>query len=454
MQEALHPGDRAMKCDLQIALCDALILAGNPRRMIDKEAPEAWSQAEAMGDRKRALRICISVYWALVLYGQAPAFGTPEAITWVERADPLAEPETTERALIDMVLGTVNILKGNPEGFVQHHYALMLARKLGEKNTFWMTAFTWLTWAQAPQHAQERLNLAEELMAQSREGVDLKNLLYGLLLSYDAFLAMGQRRRAEEAFRELKDLAGRSRQAHFKLTVLTLEAINAYVDGCLEEAAAINDHVSAFGQELDLARFATVNMYVMETRPLLYLGKAENAFEKILPPFMRIFYSAHLGKADEASESLNDMVRRRSHVNLREDESLAWIDTLLLEAAILVRHREAAEFLLRRFAGSPIRTTGIWLSTIIARHLGAAAAMLGRMDEAKAHYLDAIQVATDMRFRPELALTRFQLAELLLDHYPEEREQALEHLDFAIKEFEAMKMQPSLERAQALRESR
>jgi len=141
-------------------------------------------------------------------------------------------------------------------------------------------------------------------------------------------------------------------------------------------------------------------------------------------------------------------------MDLREDESAVWTDTLLLEAAILVGHREAADFLLRRFAGSPVRTTGIFYSTIIARHLGAAAAMLGRMDEAKAHYLNAIQVATDMRFRPELALSRFQLAELLLDHYPEEREQALEHLDFAIKEFEAMKMQPSLEKAQALKESR
>jgi tetratricopeptide (TPR) repeat protein len=167
---------------------------------------------------------------------------------------------------------------------------------------------------------------------------------------------------------------------------------------------------------------------------------------------MRAIYLAHFGKADEALESLNRMVRRRSHMDLREDETWAWIDTLLLEAAILVRHREAADFLLRRFAGSPIRTTGIWLSTIIARHLGAAAAMLGRMDEAKAHYLDAIQVATDMRFRPELALTRFQLAELLLDHYPEEHDQALEHLDFAIKEFEEMKMQPSLEKALALKE--
>lgn len=44
-------------------------------------------------------------------------------------------------------------------------------------------------------------------------------------------------------------------------------------------------------------------------------------------------------------------------------------------------------------------------------------------------------------------LTRLQLAELLLEHYPDEKEEAVEHLDFAMKEFREMKMQPSLERA-------
>ena len=52
-----------------------------------------------------------------------------------------------------------------------------------------------------------------------------------------------------------------------------------------------------------------------------------------------------------------------------------------------------------------------------------------------------------MRFRPELALSRLELAELLLDHYPDEKKEALEHLDFAIKEFREMNMLPSLERA-------
>ena len=54
------------------------------------------------------------------------------------------------------------------------------------------------------------------------------------------------------------------------------------------------------------------------------------------------------------------------------------------------------------------------------------------------------------RHRPEIARTRLDLAELLLDHYPDERPEALEHLDFAIGELRDMKMQPALERALGL----
>ena len=57
------------------------------------------------------------------------------------------------------------------------------------------------------------------------------------------------------------------------------------------------------------------------------------------------------------------------------------------------------------------------------------------------------RVCAKIRFRPEIALTRLELAELLLEHYPDERDTAIEHLDFAIGEFREMKMQPSLERA-------
>jgi tetratricopeptide (TPR) repeat protein len=122
-------------------------------------------------------------------------------------------------------------------------------------------------------------------------------------------------------------------------------------------------------------------------------------------------------------------------------------DTISLESAVLVGHRQAAELLLHRQAGSSGRTTGLWLPTCTGRHLGAAAAFLGRPDEARKYYQEAIKVCTEIRFRPELALTHLQLAELLLEHYPNERAEALEHVDFAIKALQDMKMQPSLERA-------
>ena len=73
--------------------------------------------------------------------------------------------------------------------------------------------------------------------------------------------------------------------------------------------------------------------------------------------------------------------------------------------------------------------------------------MLNRADEARAYYQEAIKVCTEMRFRPELALTRLQLAELVLEHYPNEKKEAVGHLAFCIPEFRAMKMQPALERA-------
>ena len=80
-------------------------------------------------------------------------------------------------------------------------------------------------------------------------------------------------------------------------------------------------------------------------------------------------------------------------------------------------------------------------------------ALLGTPEEAHAYYQEALDMAGKLRFRPEIALTRLELTELLLEHYPDEKAEALEHLDFAISELREMKMQPSLERALKHREA-
>jgi DNA-binding CsgD family transcriptional regulator len=88
--------------------------------------------------------------------------------------------------------------------------------------------------------------------------------------------------------------------------------------------------------------------------------------------------------------------------------------------------------------------------TLIDRQRGAAYVRLEEFEKAREHFLAALVAGEKMGFRPEVALTRLALAELILDHYPRERAEAFEHLEFCIPEFSEMKMQPSLRKAEEL----
>ena len=55
--------------------------------------------------------------------------------------------------------------------------------------------------------------------------------------------------------------------------------------------------------------------------------------------------------------------------------------------------------------------------TCIAIHFGGAATLLSKYKDDRTHYKEAIKVCTEMRFRPEIALTDLQLVELLLERY-------------------------------------
>jgi tetratricopeptide (TPR) repeat protein len=299
--------------------------------------------------------------------------------------------------------------------------------------------------------------LAEELAEHSRTGVSVLILGWILWFIVHTFLQFGQRRRAEDIMAEMKTLAERSGQPYLLILSMLNDVIMSIWDGRLEEAVAIRRRILGRGEELGILEFATAwATWTILAR--MHLGDAGQALESVfqgtrdLPrnvagEMLILFCLAHLGRYAEVAEMLERMVVARPGIGSAEDETTVWIDITSLEAAVLAGHRQAAELLLRRLAGSSGCTSGLWLTTCAGRHMGAAAALLGRPDEARKHYQEAIKVCTEMRFRPELALTRLQLAELLLEHYPDEKKKALEHLDFAIKEFQDMKMQPSLERA-------
>jgi hypothetical protein len=119
-----------------------------------------------------------------------------------------------------------------------------------------------------------------------------------------------------------------------------------------------------------------------------------------------------------------------------------------IEAALLLGEKDLVAKLspVLRPAAYMAFTHGQHLSSP-ARILGDSAMMLGQFGQARDFYDLAVTNCKKVGFRPELAVSSSRLAELLLEHYPDERDAAIEHLDFAISEFREMKMQPSLERA-------
>ncbi len=124
--------DKGERCDLLMDLSDVLILGGKPRRVLDVEAPAAYSLAESLGDRQRIAKICKLALWALLNYGMGLPLNTPEAKQWAERIDKYSEPNTQSRALADSFLGATMGFTDPNKGVPLLRNGLELARRFGE----------------------------------------------------------------------------------------------------------------------------------------------------------------------------------------------------------------------------------------------------------------------------------------------------------------------------------
>jgi tetratricopeptide (TPR) repeat protein len=462
----LDPGNKGKKCDLLLDLADALRLGGQAQRALDGELSEAYSLAESMDDRARASRACTSAIRGLRFSGNfTPAlWAGSQAALWIERADRYAEEGTLARAWADASMGQTRyitgVLTGQPglvsEAVRLFSRALELARGLGDPETFWFVTWVWLFLATAPQHDKERQRLAEEFETRSRAGVSEATLGQALAVIGSVLLQSGQRQGAEECFAELKAIAERSRQGNLLVFSMACDALVATLDGRLDDAIVLGRQIQALGEELGFSTFGVTYELMAARTALTYVGKFEelDRLAGLVKYGRTELLLAHLHRDSEAMAVLDELIASRAGLEPSEDETAAFSDMRSLEAAILVGHRKAAEFLVRRIAHSGLHTTDLSNGlTCPSRHLGAAAAFLGRHDEARAYYEEALDMATRLRFRPEIALTRLELAELLLAHYPDEKAEATEHLDFAIRELREMKMQPALDRALKQREN-
>ena len=152
---------------------------------------------------------------------------------------------------------------------------------------------------------------------------------------------------------------------------------------------------------------------------------------------MPSFVAAYRGDFEDARSGLDSVLADRDAAALSEGPAVL---PAALELAILVGDPNAVNKLMESLepargdiqSGPPFQSGGL---VCVARLLGFGAAFLGEAGVSRTYYKEALEICQKVRYRPELALTRLGLAELLLEHYPDERDPAIEHLDFAIAEF-------------------
>ncbi|MSQ15800.1 MAG: hypothetical protein EXR50_08060 [Dehalococcoidia bacterium] len=475
VQEVLNPDDKAKRCDLLLALAESLMPAGEPMRAVEEVSEQALALAEALDDQVRASRACRLALEGLWRYGAWANAITQIYSQWAERADRYAQPNTADRVHADVAMGNVGwAARRYTEAVALYDRALDSARKVDEPESLFLAVIRHIGPLGAlAQRQGARLRLAEEFTNARREGVSSRTLGHLLYQSALTFLDWGERERAEEMLRQLTELAGRTKDPEPILRALVFEGNLLALDGRLEAAVEVVGRLIARADELGAPVLGRGFGNAVKLRPLLLLGRGEEALSSLgqaaqtagaeeMPNIgvRRAVCLAHLGRVAEARSLLRLLIDQLG-VGPGEDEVPTGILTGLLETAVMVDEVETAGLLAQRLSGVASMLVGPQL-TCIARDLGAAAALLGDQEKARAYYQQALEVCAKVRHRPEAALTHLQLAELLLEEAEQAgeaaalkggpgasdiRREALEHLDFAIAEFTEMKMQPSLERA-------
>ena len=430
VHEVLAPDDTSKRCDLLLALCDALLAADEPSRVEAEVAEEAFVLSEALDDADRAARACMAGMEGLLFVAYVPAIQRPRGREWVSRLDRHARDGTSGRIWADVM---VAILAGT--GARDFPSVFAAARALDDPDTVHFAAgfvLSIVALDDEPIYAE----VSDEIGARTNDGARARWRSFSHYFRAQGLLRRGDRDSAETSWKELIELAQKAPDSSVIGWASSVEATMAAMDGHLEEAVEI-----ALGLP---GETGSVFVRTMVTHPLFWMGRIEDYFAMQPTSGAWEAYTFALAGREEEARAILAAYEPISDFTGSATPLIVMSGAMLLGEA--ERVRALSEFV--EGVWRPVATT--W-PTITDRALGEAYAFLSEPQRSREKYAAALDLAVRMRWRPEIALARFGLAKLLFDHYPEERADALDHLAFAIDEFGEMKMQPYVEEALRLR---
>jgi DNA-binding CsgD family transcriptional regulator len=429
--DLLDPGDAARRCDLLLLLGEAILFMGEREKLVAGVAPAALALAQRLSDNARAYAAC-----KLSLDATMPVL--QDARYWLDMAERYAGDDAFARIRLAKARAVDFLFQGRGrEAKTLMLDALALARS--NESPEWEFGTVWGVLGITDLAHEDRTRLVDEYHSRPRKGVTARNLSTALWTMTAAHLANGDREKAEELAAELEALSHETRESRASNEARAVRCVLAALDGRLEEADP-----RAFGLDWITWRIAIARWRGIELGPLT-TGEGT--------PVDRILMAFHAAENDQPARAaaLIPAIKEALPADFVRQAHVAWV-SLLMELSLQVQDRQLCEHV---YVSLRNRDLGTPLSNLVTRPqqraMGDAAAFLGRHDEARRYYEEALAICDRMGHRPERAVASERLAKLLLGHYPQHRAAALAHLDFAIAEFAAMNMHPALERARALR---
>jgi DNA-binding CsgD family transcriptional regulator len=262
----------------------------------------------------------------------------------------------------------------------------------------------------------------------------------------------GDRSAAERAWQELDRLAAESSDPFVSLQALPTRAIRAFIDGDLERVVAQKEMEERLVESLGIEGLSNSLSLLARARALHYLGQATPSLLEDFQGERRVLLACRafvLSLLNQCEEALT-LRARFTGIESDDDPTACMFLGMLLDVSIHCGDKLTAAALTARLSPLANRLDGVVVMSF-GRLLGEAATLLDRPDDARGFFEQALVVCARVRCRPELALTRLKFAELLVRCDPADTTRAVELLHLAASEFEAMHMQPSLNKALELR---
>jgi tetratricopeptide (TPR) repeat protein len=464
--ELVEPNNAGRQCDLLLALGGVLLPEGESARVLDSVIRRALNIGKRLEDGERTRLACRLAMEALSRRGMRMVTLTDEWRQWAAEYDQYAGNDTVDRVRLDIDSAERLHMTGH-EAEARHRRssALELARRLGGRDEILYAASFCMYYTQAPSYQQERIRLAEAAAGWPVQGASARTLAFFYLYMGWVYWDWGRRSEAQAAWRCLHDLPNVSPDNFATFFSFFAEGCAAAIEGRLEEVVRLAYGAIPTGDRLGSPVVGQMSAALIAYRPLLHLGRYEEAMRLMEsawrgvglqeePAYFkprRLLALANLGRHSEARRLLQQVLDERG-IGPEDDGNGAVADLLpLLESSVLLKDETAAAILCGRLESvAGLIESHVGTNTSVGRHLGDAAVLLADNAQARRRYAQALETCESVRFRPEVALIRLSLGELLA-RSPGERAASADHLDYAESEFRKMTMTHALDRVRAAR---